>query len=93
MNAIIDAAIDRSRTVIASLVLILIAGFVAYNAIPKDSDPDIDIPIIYVSMNHEGISPEDAVRLLVRPMEKEPKTPCITSPSIAASSGLTSRYK
>ncbi len=71
MNAIIDAAIDRSRTVIASLMLILIAGFVAYNAIPKESDPDVNIPIIYVSMNHEGISPEDAVRLLVRPMEKE----------------------
>ena len=71
MNAIIDAAIGRSRTVIASLILILIAGFGAYTAIPKESDPDIDIPIIYVSMSHEGISPEDAVRLLVRPMEKE----------------------
>ncbi|MCG8689577.1 MAG: efflux RND transporter permease subunit [Minwuiales bacterium] len=71
MNAIIDAAIGRSRTVIASLVLILIAGFVAYNDIPKESDPDIDIPIMYVSMTHEGISPEDATRLLVRPMEQE----------------------
>ena len=71
MNAIIDAAIGRSRTVIASLILILIAGFVAYNDIPKESDPDIDIPIMYVSMTHEGISPEDATRLLVRPMEQE----------------------
>ncbi len=71
MNAIIDAAIDRARTVIAVLVLILIAGTYAYIDIPKESDPDINIPIIYVSMTHEGISPEDAERLLIRPMELE----------------------
>ncbi|MDP6403855.1 MAG: efflux RND transporter permease subunit, partial [Alphaproteobacteria bacterium] len=71
MNTIITAALDRSRTVLLTLVLILISGIVAYINIPKESDPDIDIPIIYVSMSHEGISPEDAERLLVRPMEKE----------------------
>lgn len=71
MSALIDAAINRARTVIATLVLILLAGAAAYNAIPKESDPDINIPIIYVSMTHDGISPEDAARLLVRPMEQE----------------------
>ena len=71
MHSLIDAAFGRSRTVLAVLVLILISGTVAYQTIPKESDPDIAIPIIYVSMNHEGISPEDAERLLVRPMEKE----------------------
>ncbi len=71
MNTIINAALDRSRTVLLTLALILISGIVAYINIPKESDPDIDIPIIYVSMPHEGISPEDAERLLVRPMEKE----------------------
>ncbi len=71
MNAIIDAAINRSRTVICTLVLILVAGFTAYVDIAKEADPDINIPIIYVSMTHEGISPEDAERLLVRPMEVE----------------------
>ncbi|MBL4906035.1 MAG: efflux RND transporter permease subunit [Sneathiella sp.] len=71
MNGIIDAAIHRSRTVISILVLILVAGFVAYSDIAKEADPDINIPIIYVSLTHEGISPEDAERLLVRPMEIE----------------------
>ncbi|WP_417515062.1 efflux RND transporter permease subunit [Minwuia sp.] len=71
MNALIDAAISRARTVIATLLLILLAGAAAYVAIPKESDPDINIPIIYVSMTHEGISPEDASRLLIRPMEQE----------------------
>ncbi|MEC9347853.1 MAG: efflux RND transporter permease subunit [Pseudomonadota bacterium] len=71
MNAIIDAAIGRARTIIATLALILLAGTVAYQSIPKESDPDINIPIIYVSMTHDGISPEDAARLLVRPMEQK----------------------
>ncbi len=46
-------------------------GASAYVSIPKESEPDIPIPMIYVSMTHEGISPEDAERLLARPMEKE----------------------
>jgi multidrug efflux pump len=67
----IDAAMTRSRTVILGLMVILIAGLYAYTNIPKEAEPDIEIPIIYVQMTHEGISPEDAVRLLVRPMEQE----------------------
>ena len=30
--------------------------------------------MVYVSMTHDGISPEDAERLLVRPMEQEMRT-------------------
>ena len=73
MIGIIQAAFSRPRTVLLLLVLILISGTVAYVTIPKESDPDIDIPIIYVSMTHEGISPGDAERLLIRPMEQELK--------------------
>ncbi len=69
--SLIDAGLNRSRTVIASLVLLLIAGGFAFNSIPKEADPDVNIPIIYVTLNHEGISPEDSERLLVRPMESE----------------------
>ncbi|MEK9832664.1 MAG: efflux RND transporter permease subunit, partial [Rhodospirillaceae bacterium] len=69
--SLIDAGLNRSRTVLATLVLLLIAGAFSFNAIPKEAEPDVNIPIIYVSMHHEGISPEDAERLLVRPMEAE----------------------
>lgn len=71
MNAIIDAALSRSRTVILSLVLLLGAGFLAYQAMPKESDPDVEVPIVYTLLAHEGISPEDAERLLLRPVEQE----------------------
>ena len=71
MKGIIDAAVSRARPVLLVLTLVLTAGSVAYVTIPKESDPDIAIPIIYVRIPHEGISPEDAERLLVRPMEQE----------------------
>jgi len=68
---LIESAMSRSRTVILSLLVVLIGGLVAYNTIPKEAEPDIEIPIIYVSISHDGISPEDSERLLVRPMEQE----------------------
>ena len=70
----IGTAFNYSRTVLSVLVFILIAGSFAYRDIPKESEPDIDIPIIYVTVNHDGISPEDAERLLIRPLEQELKT-------------------
>ncbi|MFQ6024201.1 MAG: efflux RND transporter permease subunit [Acidiferrobacterales bacterium] len=71
MNRLINAAIARARPVLLVLALILVAGAVATQTIPKEAAPDIAIPVIYVSIPHDGISPEDAERLLVRPMEKE----------------------
>lgn len=71
MKSLIDAAVERSRTVLLALVLVLVAGSVAYVTIPKEADPDVAIPIIYIVIPHDGISAQDAERLLVRPMEKE----------------------
>jgi multidrug efflux pump len=71
VSGLIDLAFARSRTVLLTLAFILVAGTLAYRSIPKEAEPDVAVPIIYVSMTHDGISPEDAERLLVRPMEKE----------------------
>ena len=71
MRSLIDTAFARSRTVLLVLVLLVVAGLAAYRSIPKEADPDIQIPIVYVSVQHDGIAPEDAERLLVRPLEQE----------------------
>ncbi|WP_288371006.1 efflux RND transporter permease subunit [uncultured Marinobacter sp.] len=71
MRALISAAMDRSRTTLLTFLFLLLGGMAAYQAIPKESNPDVTIPMIYVSMTLDGISPEDAERLLVRPMEQE----------------------
>jgi len=46
-------------------------GALSYVSIPKESNPEIPIPIIYVSTGLDGISPEDSERLLVQPLETE----------------------
>ncbi len=74
MLTLIEAAILRTRSILMLFVLLLISGAITYANIAKESNPDITIPIIYVSMIHDGISPEDAERMLVRPMENELKS-------------------
>ncbi|MGN7611050.1 efflux RND transporter permease subunit [Magnetococcales bacterium HHB-1] len=74
MLVLIKSAISHRRTTLLILIFLLISGAVAYQEIPKESDPDVAIPIIYVSMSHDGISPEDAERMLVQPMETELKS-------------------
>ena len=69
MNSIINAAIEHFRVVLLCLVLIFVGGTVAYVTIPKEDSPDVTIPVVYIHMHHEGISPEDSARLLIKPME------------------------
>jgi len=69
VNAIVDAAIARSRTVMLIMVVAVLAGIGSYVGLPKEADPDIAIPVFFVSLSMQGISPQDGERLLVRPME------------------------
>jgi multidrug efflux pump len=71
MNSLISGALNHSRTVLMVFVLLLISGMVTYSNIPKEANPDVPIPVIYVSIIHDGISPEDSERMLVKPMERE----------------------
>ena len=70
MNAVIEAAFNRAGAVILTLLVLSGLGLVSYIEIPKEAAPDVDIPVTYVSVSYEGISPEDSERLLVKPLEK-----------------------
>src|SRR5436190_178434 len=74
MSRFIDYAIGHARLTIAVLLFLLGAGLVAYVTIPKEAEPDVRIPIIYVQLSQRGISPEDAERLLLRPVETQLKS-------------------
>ncbi|HEY6704971.1 MAG TPA: efflux RND transporter permease subunit, partial [Xanthobacteraceae bacterium] len=74
MSRFIDYAIGHARLTIATLIFLLSAGLVAYVTIPKEAEPDVRIPIIYVQLSQRGISPEDAERLLLRPLETQLKS-------------------
>src|ERR671911_2895060 len=74
MFKLIDYAIDHARLTIAMLLFVLAAGLVAYVTIPKEAEPDVKMPMIYVQLAQRGISPEDAERLLLRPVETQLKS-------------------
>ena len=71
MYAIIETVIKHPRTTMSVLVMLLFAGIVARATITVEADPDITIPLVMVTIPHIGISPEDADRLIVRPVEAE----------------------
>ncbi|MBS56392.1 MAG: MFS transporter [Rickettsiales bacterium] len=71
---IIDYAVNHSRVFMGVLLFIIFSGASTYLTIPKESTPDVNIPIVYISLHQNGISPEDSERLLVKPIEDEVKT-------------------
>ena len=71
MYGFIEAAINRSRTTLLIMFMIVLAGLIARGAIPIANEPDIDVPFFIITAMHEGISPEDAERLLILPLETE----------------------
>ncbi len=69
MTGLIDWAAERARMVLAFVVLSIVAGTVAYISLPKEGEPDIDVPGLFVSVPFPGISASDSEKLLVKPME------------------------
>ncbi len=65
----IESVLRMPRVVLAIMAMLLIGGGVAYQSMPKESFPSIDIPYFYVSVSQSGISPTDAVKLLGKPVE------------------------
>ncbi len=73
MTRFITYAIEHARLTLATLAFLLVAGLVAYVTIPKEAEPDVKVPVIYVQLSQRGISPEDSERLLLRPVETQLK--------------------
>ena len=71
MTGLVEWAASRARMVLAFIALSLLAGGLAYVGLPKEGEPDIEIPAIFVSVPFPGISAEDSETLLVKPMETE----------------------
>ncbi len=71
MNAALATILSRPRAVLSMLIVMLLAGVWSFVEIPKEADPDIQIPVVYISIPLPGISPEDSERLLVKPVEEK----------------------
>jgi len=71
MTGLVDWAAERARMILAMIALWLTAGIFAYTTLPKEGEPDIEIPVLFVSVVFPGISAADSEALLVRPIETE----------------------
>ncbi len=71
MNRLISLAARRARIIYFAFIVLFLSGVTAYVNVPRETLPQLAITVVYTSVILEGVSPEDAERLLVRPMEKE----------------------
>ncbi|MEM9207448.1 MAG: efflux RND transporter permease subunit, partial [Pseudomonadota bacterium] len=71
MSGALETVLSRPKTVLTMMLVLVMGGIMSYIGIPKEANPDIDVPVFYVSIGQQGLSPEDGVRLIARPMETE----------------------
>ena len=71
MTGIIDWASKRARMILALIIASLAAGIFSYTGLPKEGEPDIEIPALFISVVFPGISASDSETLLIRPVETE----------------------
>ena len=71
MTGIIDWASQRARMILALIIASLAAGVFSYTGLPKEGEPDIEIPALFISVVFPGISAADSETLLIRPIETE----------------------
>ena len=69
MIGIVAIAAARARMVVAFIILSVLVGAVAYVSLPKEGEPDIEVPYLFVSVPFPGISAADSERILLKPME------------------------
>ncbi|MCA3753436.1 MAG: efflux RND transporter permease subunit [Phenylobacterium sp.] len=69
IGALIEGAIKRRKVVLGVTLIASIFGLIAYNTMPREANPNIDLPFVAVIVPYPGVSPEDAERLLVKPLE------------------------
>ncbi len=67
----IEFLVDRKRTAIALLIVLIFAGIFGRINIPIENEPEIIVPVVYVGVGLTGISPQDSERLLLKPIEEE----------------------
>jgi multidrug efflux pump len=68
-----DTAVKKSTTVGVLAVLLIIFGVYCYKVLPRESDPDITIPNVFVSTSYRGVSPTDIETTITIEIEKKLK--------------------
>ena len=68
-----DTAVRHRVSVIVLSLIIVIAGINSYISLPRESEPDINLPYVFVSTNYKGVSASDIETSITIPIEKKLK--------------------
>lgn len=68
-----DTAVQKSISVAVLAVLILVFGSYCYSVLPRENEPDITIPNVFVSTNYRGVSSTDIETAVTVEIEKKLK--------------------
>ncbi len=69
-----NLAIDNRVAVYILMAIIFILGASSYLSLPRESSPDVSIPIIIVSTPYIGAAPSDVEGLVTQPLERNLKS-------------------
>jgi multidrug efflux pump len=67
-------AVGHRTSVVMLFLIVSAAGLISYLNIPKESSPQIAIPLLVVNTVYPGVSPADIETLVTRPLEDELNT-------------------
>ncbi len=68
-----DTAIKNRISVVVLTIIIVIAGIYCYLSLPRENEPDITIPNVFVSTDYKGVASEDIETSITIPIEKKLK--------------------
>ncbi|MBX2796488.1 MAG: efflux RND transporter permease subunit [Myxococcales bacterium] len=71
MRSLIRWLVEHPTTVWIAATAVFLFGVLSYATLPRESSPDITIPVVVVSTPYVGVSPEDIETLISVPMENE----------------------
>lgn len=68
-----DTAVKKSVTVMVLAVIVIVFGVYSYMVLPRENEPDITIPYVFVSTRYRGVSPADIETGITIEIEKKLK--------------------
>jgi multidrug efflux pump subunit AcrB/outer membrane protein TolC len=71
MRSLIAWLVDHTTTVALAVGAVTLLGLIAYVTLPRESAPDITIPLVLITTTYPGVSPEDIEELISTPLEDE----------------------
>jgi multidrug efflux pump len=82
--------VRNAATVLLLSISVLVFGWMSYRDLPRESFPDVEIPVVLVSTPYIGVSPEDIEALVTFPLESElAGTPDLKKMSSTSAEGVS----